>query len=239
MRKTPNLQGGRNLTQETIEGLRAKIASGPMLEGDRLPTERQLEAEFGVSRTVIREAVAVLKSDGLIEPRRGAGIFVRNPDKRRSKWLPAFVSAGVHETLDILELRMSVEIEAAGLAATRRSLSQDAKIREALARFDLSVDAGASAVEADMAFHLAIAQSTNNIQFGAFLEALGTSAIPRSSLSEEDRDKLIDRSYLDLVQNEHRAIADAISAGDALAARDAMRAHLSGSVERYRNSLSA
>ena len=81
--------------------------------------------------------------------------------------------------------------------------------------------------------------AADNIQFGAFLEALGTSAIPRSSLSEEDRDKLIDRSYLDRVQNEHRAIADAISAGDELAARDAMRAHLSGSVERYRNSLSA
>jgi len=239
MRKPSTAAAGRNLTQETTDALRAKIADGAMQEGDRLPTEKELEAEFGVSRTVIREAVAVLKADGLVEPRRGAGIFVRNPDKAGRKWSPGLAPVGVHETLDLLELRMGVEIEAAGLAATRRSLSQDAMIRDALVQFEQAVEAGASAVELDVAFHLAIARATNNGQFPGFLEAFGTSAIPRSSLDQQQRARMIDQTYLERVHQEHRAIADAISAGDAEAARAAMRSHLSGSIARYRTTLAA
>lgn len=239
MPKVPNPSGGRNLTQETTDALRAKIAAGPMKAGDRLPTEKELEAEFGVSRTVIREAVAVLKADGLVEPRRGAGIFVRDPEGTRRNSLPSFVPADVHEALDLLELRMAVEIEAAGLAATRRTLSQDARIRDCLSRFERAIEAGESAVENDAAFHLAIAQGTNNSLFTSFLEALGSNAIPRSTLSDADRARLIDQSYLERVNKEHRAIVEAISAGDADAARIAMREHLSGSITRYRKSLSA
>lgn len=238
MRKAPVATQGRNLAQETTEALRAKIAAGPMKAGDRLPTEKELEAEFGVSRTVIREAVAVLKADGLVEPRRGAGIFVRDPENPKHRSFPAFVPKNVHEALDLLELRMAVEIEAAGLAATRRSLSQDARIREALGKFERAVETGASAVGPDAAFHHTIAQGTNNSLFTSFLESLGRYAIPRNSLSEEDRERMIDRTYLDRVNAEHRAIADAITAGDSDAARIAMRAHLSGSVTRYRKSLS-
>lgn len=239
IRKPSSAAGGRNLTQETTEALRAKIAAGPMKAGDRLPTEKELEAEFGVSRTVIREAVAVLKADGLVEPRRGAGIFVRDPEGSRRKSFMTFVPGDVHEALDLLELRMAVEIEAAGLAATRRSLSQDARIRECQALFEREIDAGASAVDRDAAFHLAIANGTNNSLFTSFLESLGRNAIPRSALSEEDRARLIDRTYLERVNKEHRAIVDAISAGDADGARVAMRDHLSGSITRYRKSLSA
>ncbi|UUX50157.1 FadR family transcriptional regulator [Nisaea acidiphila] len=237
--KSSSPPGGGNLTQQTTEALRAKIASGPMKTGDRLPTEKELEAEFGVSRTVIREAIAVLKADGLVEPRRGAGIFVRDPAGTRGNKLPSFAPSDVHEALDLLELRMAVEIEAAGLAATRRTLSQDARIRECLTQFEHAIEAGASAVEKDAAFHLAIAQGTNNSLFTSFLEALGSNAIPRSRLSEEDRARLIDKSYLERVNKEHRAIVEAISAGDADAARIAMRDHLSGSITRYRKSLSA
>lgn len=233
------VQGGRNLTQETTAALRAKIAAGPMKTGDRLPTEKELEAEYGVSRTVIREAVAVLKADGLVEPRRGAGIFVRDPNGTRNKGMSSFPGGDAHSTLDLLELRMAVEVEAAGLAATRRSLSQDARIRENLQQFERAVETGASAVALDVAFHLSIAQGTNNELFSTFLNSLGKGAIPRSTLTEQDRERLIDRDYLERVNKEHRAIADAISAGDADGARLAMRAHLSGSITRYRKSLSS
>lgn len=233
------VQGGRNLTQETTAALRAKIAAGPMKTGDRLPTEKELEAEFGVSRTVIREAVAVLKADGLVEPRRGAGIFVRDPNGTRNKGMPDFLAGDAHSTLDLLELRMAVEVEAAGLAATRRSLSQDARIRENMHQFEHAVENGDSSVALDAAFHLAIAQGTNNELFSAFLNSLGKSSIPRSTLTEQDHERLIDKSYLERVNKEHRAIADAISAGDADTARRAMRDHLSGSITRYRKSLSS
>jgi len=233
------VHGGRNLTQETTAALRAKIAAGPMKTGDRLPTEKELEAEYGVSRTVIREAVAVLKADGLVEPRRGAGIFVRDPNGTRNRGMASFLSGDVHSTLDLLELRMAVEIEAAGLAATRHSLSQDARIREKLKQFERAVESGSSSVAPDAAFHLAIAHGTNNELFATFLSSLGKGAIPRSTLTEEDRERLIDKSYLERVKKEHRAIADAISAGDPDAARRAMRDHLSGSIARYRKSLSS
>lgn len=232
------MQRGRNLTQETTEGLRAKIAAGPMQAGERLPTEKELEAEFGVSRTVIREAIAVLKADGLVEPRRGAGIFVLDPKGRRAGGPAAFPPDEVHQPLDLLELRMAVEVEAAGIAAMRRSLAQDARIREAAALFGRALETGGPTVDLDVGFHRAIAQGTNNELFGAFLESIGRNAIPRSTLSEGERKKLIDNDYLQRVHQEHLAIADAISAGDAEQARAAMREHLSGSIGRYRASLS-
>lgn len=231
------MTGSRSLTQETTDALRAKIAEGPMKPGDRLPTEKELEAEFGVSRTVIREAVAVLKADGLVEPRRGAGIFVVDPHASRNRMMPSFLPGQTYPALDLLELRMAVEVEAAGLAATRRSLSQDARIRECMAEFGRALETGGKTVELDIAFHNAIAQGTNNVLFPAFLDSLGRAAIPRSSLSPEQRERLIDHDYLQRVHTEHLAIADAISADDAARARDAMRAHLSGSIARYRDSL--
>jgi len=231
------MTGTRSLTQQTTDALRAKIAEGPMKPGDRLPTEKELEAEFGVSRTVIREAVAVLKADGLVEPRRGAGIFVVDPLASRSRMVPAFLPGQMYQALDLLELRMAVEVEAAGLAATRRSLSQDARIRESLADFGRALETGGKTVELDIAFHNAIALGTNNDLFPAFLESLGRNAIPRSTLSQDQRERLIDHDYLQRVHKEHLAIADAVSAGDADGARAAMRAHLSGSITRYRASL--
>lgn len=231
------MTGNKSLTQQTTDALRAKIADGPMKPGDRLPTEKELEAELGVSRTVIREAVAVLKADGLVEPRRGAGIFVLDPTKSRPRGLPVFLPGQIYEALDLLELRMAVEVEAAGLAATRRTLAQDARIREATADFGRALETGAKTGELDIAFHAAIAQGTNNPLFALFLESLGGNAIPRNALTQDQRERLIDEDYLQRVHQEHLAIAEAIGAGDAEQASAAMRAHLSGSISRYRRSL--
>lgn len=206
------MTGSISLTQQTTEALRAKIAEGPMKAGDRLPTEKELEVEFGVSRTVIREAIAVLKAEGLVEPRRGAGIFVLDPVQSRPRAMPSFLPGQMYQALDLLELRMAVEVEAAGLAATRRTLSQDARIREHMADFGRALETGAKTVELDIAFHDAIAQGTNNDLFPDFLESLGRNAIPRNSLSPEQRERLISQDYLQRVHQEHLAIADAISA---------------------------
>lgn len=231
------MTSSKSLTQQTTDALRAKIADGPMKPGDRLPTEKELEAEFGVSRTVIREAVAVLKADGLVEPRRGAGVFVLDPSQSRQRGFPSFLPGQVYQALDLLELRMAVEVEAAGLAATRRTLAQDARIREAMADFGRALETGAKTSELDIAFHTAIAQGTNNPLFAVFLESLGGRAIPRNSLSQDQRKRLINDDYLQRVHQEHQAIADAVGAGDAEQARAAMRAHLSGSIARYSSSL--
>lgn len=103
-----------SLTEKVIASLRQEIESGQREPGSKLPTEPVLTAQFGVSRTVIREAIAALKADGLLEPRQGAGVFVLSPQARTNDTsIFAVDYAQVSDVLEILELRMAVEIEAA------------------------------------------------------------------------------------------------------------------------------
>jgi len=230
---------GRNLTREMERRLRERIIGGPLRPGQRLPTEKALAEEFGVSRTVVREAIAALRADGLVEPRQGVGMFVTAPPAE-----PAAEAGGLLRllgragddpvaALDALELRMAVEIHAAGLAAARRSWSQDARIRSCIEAMDRAVEAGEGAEDLDLALHRAIAEATNNACFPAFLDLLGSRAIPRRIVRDVQGGSLISPQYMQKVQEEHRQIAEAISAQDAAAARRAMEVHLAGSRARY------
>lgn len=226
----------RNLTATVKAALRDRIVSGTVRPGDKLPTERALIAEFGVSRTVIREAVAGLQADGLVEPRQGAGVFVLERPEGDGHGLSLLSQdwRKISSILEALELRTAVEIEAAGLAAERRSPAQDAKIGEALDAIGARIARGESAEEADFAFHLAIAEATNNRYYREFLTFLGTRTIPRAQFARRDGAAPVAMERLLQFQDEHRAIAEAIAAGDPERARDAMRVHLRGSLERYR-----
>ncbi len=219
-----------NLAQGVIEALRQRIRSGEVRPGDKLPTEPQLTAEFGVSRTVIREAIAGLKADGLVEPRQGAGVFVLEPPLPGGLRLHEGSAHLLSSIIETLELRSAVEIEAAGLAAERASPAQGARIRECFAEIDAVIARGEPSDRADFAFHCAIAEATNNPLFPEFLGFLGRRTIPRSQLAEVGE---LPEGYLAQIQQEHRAIADAILRGDPSAARSAMRVHLQGSHERY------
>ena len=118
-----------SLTEKVISSLRREIESGNLTPGSKLPTEPALTEQFGVSRTVVREAIAALKADGLLEPRQGAGVFVLAPVPRKNSGSIFDVDfAQISDVLEILELRMAVEIEAAGLACARSSVAQQAKI---------------------------------------------------------------------------------------------------------------
>src|ERR1700732_3136525 len=109
------LAAPRSLTHVLIERLIAQITSGELAPGAQLPTEQELIAATGVSRTVVREAVAALRAEGLVVTRQGAGAFVASGAHR-----PFRINAGelrsLREVLDAMELRTSIEIEAAGLA---------------------------------------------------------------------------------------------------------------------------
>ena len=226
---------GENLTSQVIAALRRKVSDDKLQPGDRLPTEKELIDEFGVSRTVIREAISSLRADGLVEPRQGAGVFVRELPEESLR-IPLFTGKleKISEILEVLELRAAVEIEAAGLAAERRSFGQEAKIKEAYDDLTLDIDSGGIAEDQDYRYHLAIAEATGNPLFVEFLEFLGKRTIPRSQLLRqgvelEDRVRLLND-----VHREHMQILKAISDQDVEAARDAMRGHLVGSRERYR-----
>jgi GntR family transcriptional regulator, transcriptional repressor for pyruvate dehydrogenase complex len=224
----------RNLTREIADRLAEEITGGKLPPGARLPTEQEMVAAMGVSRTVIREAVAALRADGLVVTRQGSGAFV-SPDADRRPFRLAFTGLpSLAEVLDVMELRASVEVEAAELAARRGSAAARRRVGIALAAIDAALVRGESAIDEDFAFHRAIAAATGNAQFPHFLEYLGRFIIPRQSIRVAAHRPEGQRAYLETFQREHVAIADAILAGDAERARLAMRGHLVNSQERYR-----
>lgn len=221
------------LADRLVDAIRDQIASGALQPGDKLPTENQLCAEYGVSRTVVREAVTRLAADGLVLPRQGAGVFVSEQAPTALESLAADLSGKVSMVLNVLEVRMAIEIESAALAAQRRSPSQEADIRAAFHAFDTQLQAGEPTGSADFAFHRAIAQATNNPFYVEILDVLGRRTIPRDLVTSVSSELLQSQEYQSRLQSEHRAIMEAVSEGDAEAARDAMRRHLSASQRRY------
>lgn len=222
-----------NLTGALVHRLAEEIRSGRLPPGARLPTEQDLMREAGVSRTVVREAVAALRAEGLVVTRQGVGAFVtENPGEGIFRLTPS-EAEGLQQVIQILELRLALEVEAAGLAAERRDDAALAAMAEAEAAFAAAMAAGNDAAEADFALHRAIFAATANPHFLRFLDVLGRHAIPRRALGLVERSEQERRGYLGQVQAEHRAVAAAIEAGDAPAARTAMRAHLEAARERY------
>lgn len=233
----PKPQGGRaNLVQSLAASLREEILSGTFQLGTKLPSEAALTEEHKVSRTVVREAIASLRSDGLVETRQGAGAFVISQSMPSNTMLKSFSPNKISSIIEVLELRMAVEVEAAALAARRRSPAQEGAILEACSDMKELAASGALTVAADLEFHKAIAEATNNKRFPEFLEMMGNQVIPRQRLISNDEETATSR-YLQQILAEHEKIAFAISTQDEQGARDAMRLHLEGSSNRYRELL--
>jgi len=222
------------LTREIAVRIADEIATARLPPGAKLPTEQEMVAAMGVSRTVVREAVAALRAQGLIVTRQGAGAFVAADADRRPFQLAFDGLPSIAEVLDVMELRASVEVEAAGLAAERGSPAARKRVGAALKAIDAALDRGEGAIAEDFAFHRTIAAATGNPQFAHFLEYLGRFIIPRQSIRVAAHRPEGQRAYLETFQREHAAIATAIVARDADAAREAMRRHLANSQARYR-----
>jgi DNA-binding FadR family transcriptional regulator len=227
--------GRKTLSSQVVETLRREIEDGDYAVGDKLPAEPVLVERFGFSRTVIREAIAALRADGLVESRHGVGVFVLGP-RQRPEGLELFTQATdkISDIIEELELRIGIEVEAAGLAALRSSPAQEAEIQTQLEIFGQLLARGLPTDEADFNFHMAIAQATNNRRFKAFLEQVGRRIIPRVKFRSvmggvdplPSRDKILFA--------EHTEVAEAIWARDPERAREAMRRHLLGGIKRYR-----
>lgn len=225
------------LSERVVQTLRARLIAGEFGPGQRLPTEGQLTEAFGVSRTVVREAIAQLAADGLVEARQGAGVFAMERATDAFAALSSESSRSISNALNVLEVRMGIEIESAGLAAMRRNSAQEASIQEAFFEFDRLLQIGQPTGKTDFAFHRAIAAATNNPFYVEVLDALGSRTIPCDVTSPWGTDSVLTRDYQEGLQREHLVILHAISRGDADAARDGMRAHLSASQQRYRERL--
>jgi GntR family transcriptional repressor for pyruvate dehydrogenase complex len=225
-------RGRQRLAQQLIDQLRGQIETGKLKEGDQLPTEPQLEANFGVSRTVVREAIADLRAAGYVKPVQGKGVFVSDPKVHQTFNLTPVEINSIPETLELLEFRMATEGEAAAIAAYRRTAEQEAAIRSANRRMAVLIEQGKPTVEADYEFHMAIAAATNNRFYVDVLRHFGPRAIPRGQFPTLPHAS--DTDYLAKVHAEHVEILSAIAEQDPDRARQAMRAHLMASQRRYR-----
>lgn len=147
------------LVEHALAALRDMLAEPAFVAGGRLPTELALSERFGVSRPILRQALAIMKEEGLIEARRGSGTFAR----RRENQATAY---GRPETLgdleDCLRFRMVIESAAAADAARRADADAIAAIRESIDLMQKGSHSEKSIGELDMSFHMAIARATGN-----------------------------------------------------------------------------
>jgi DNA-binding FadR family transcriptional regulator len=188
----------------------------------------------------VREAISRLQQAALVVTHHGVGSFVAEalPDSGGFRIGPAEL-ATIVDIINVLELRISIETECAGLAALRRNERHVAEMKSALEEFDSRAQAGEQTVEADFRFHMTIAEATRNPYFLDLIRHLGTAVIPRARANSPKIAKDEQRAYLERVNREHRGILDAIERQDAESARAAMRVHLTNSRERYRKAAEA
>lgn len=223
----------RSLAQELVSELSQQISDGVFKRGEKLPTESAIMEAQGVSRTVVREAISRLQAAGLVETRHGIGTFVLDTPSPSGFRIDPATIVTLREVISLLELRISLEVESAGLAAQRRTPEQLAAMREALDSF-LSAAHRSDAVASDFQFHLQIATATDNRYFTDIMTHLGTSIIPRTRLNSARLAHDDEKRYLARLSREHEDIYEAIARQDADGARAAMRLHLTNSRERLR-----
>jgi GntR family transcriptional regulator, transcriptional repressor for pyruvate dehydrogenase complex len=217
------------LADRIYERVIKQIVVGEFHIGERLPSENQLGTELGVSRAVVREALARLQADGVTITRRGAGTYVqRQPGREFLRLAPI---GGIADLMRCFEFRVALEGEAASLAALRRNDDDLNTIEGAFERLNLINAAGELGVEEDVIFHAAIAAASRNQLFIQTLEALakhvfnGMNLTRHISLSRN-------RRRLAMVQEEHSRIVQAIRDLDPDEARAAMRTHISNARNR-------
>ena len=226
------LAGALSLTDRVEVALRASVAEGRYAPAAKLPAEGELALQFGVSRTVVREAVARLKSEGLLASRQGSGIFVRADAALRPLKIAATATQSQASVLQIVEVRRALEAESAALAAERRTPADIERLRMQLNALDQAVKRGGDGVAEDVAFHRLIAETSRNPHFITVLEFLGQylQGVTRVTRANEARRA----DFATQVKNEHAAVLEAIAAGDVAAARRAAMKHMTNAAKRIR-----
>ena len=226
----PALRVGARLSEQLADALVASIREGQLQPGQRLPTEAALVQRFGVSRTVVREALSRLKTMGLLESRQGSGAFIREASAPELERLVFTPDGSVAAVLQMVEVRRALEAESAALAAARRTPQALKLIKTSLQAIAKAVAAGGDGVAEDVAFHAAIARAADNpflLATLAYLNRFLLDATRVTRANEAMRDDLAEQ-----VRNEHAAVVAAIEAGDVAAARQAGAAHMLNAAER-------
>jgi GntR family transcriptional repressor for pyruvate dehydrogenase complex len=232
----PNVEPIRRETMaaEVARRLVDYLLSGGVAPGARIPSERQLAEAFGVGRSAVREAIAALSLIGLIEVRHGDGTYLKRPD---SPLLPQVVEWGLllgeQRTTDLVEARQKIEVDIAGLAAQRRTEEDVADLARILSRMEWESrhgDGAAGFVDADVAFHLRLAETARNSALRDVLSSI--QALLRAWIG-----RVIAEGYRESSYQEHVPIFEAVNARDVRAAEEAMDAHMRSAAGRLRAAL--
>jgi GntR family transcriptional regulator, transcriptional repressor for pyruvate dehydrogenase complex len=212
-----------NRVEEVARELVGRIRSGEWQPDTRLPSEQSMADQFGVSRTVIREAIARLKNEGLVATRQGSGAFVRDW-QTSSLHLGPEITKSLKSVLFIAELRKGIEAEAAALAAERRTHKDLAAIEKAFARVSETARVRGDSTRADMGFHRAIADASHNPYYTAILDYLSQFLVQALRVSRGN--EALRDDFARQVESEHLDIVDAIRRKDSSAARLAAQIHM-------------
>ena len=217
----------RRLYRQIAEQLRALIASGEFALGSRLPPERDLAAQLGVSRPSVREALIALEVQGLVEVRMGSGIYV-------TAQAPAGKLRDVESALgpfEILRARQLIESELAALAARHKPQAALKRMRAAVKLMEEDIALGVMPIRGDRAFHVALAEGSENAALVRVITDLWDER-KKPVFEQLGRHFENARSWR-LAVAEHRAVIRAVAAGDVAGARAAMRMHLGNSHDRF------
>jgi GntR family transcriptional repressor for pyruvate dehydrogenase complex len=210
------------LYEQIVQQIEESILKGALKAGDQLPAERDLAQRFGVSRTAVREAVKALREKGLVEAYTGRGTFITDGTSqavRQSIGLIAKIGQPNGST-QLAEVRAILEPEIAALAATRIQEPHLALMREAVALMDRKYDDPDAFIEADLDFHLAVAEAADNPMILSLLDSI-------VGLLREQRTRIFQvEGGANRGQFHHKRILQAIEQHNPEKAREAMRAHL-------------
>lgn len=229
-----NKQNGEGtLSDRLTDMLAQEIRRGAYPVNSRLPTEKFMTEQYGVSRTVVREVISRLKSAGLVETRQGSGTVVLDPSSSDAFRLGQPDEDPARGVLRIIELRRGLEGEMAALAAERRSAQDMLRINRALAAIDRAVEMDGDGVEEDLAFHIAIAHATGNPHYPELLGML-TRAL-KDAIRVTRGNEARQAQLADDVRNEHETIRAAIERRDIDAARAAAFHHMQSTARRIQH----
>jgi len=210
------------LYEQIVEQIEQSVQKGDLKPGDQLPAERELAEQFGVSRTAVREAVKALREKGLVEAYPGKGTFITSGSSNpmRQSLDRMMKSAQADATSSLVEVREILEPEIAALAAVRATEENLNSLRQAVAVMDAAKRDPDSYIEADLDFHLELAEAAANPLILSLIDSIvGVLSEQRMRIFEVEGGP-------DRGQFHHKKILEAMEHRDAQGAREAMRAHL-------------
>ncbi len=231
---SPAKNNSRRLAESLVERFAQRMREGELKRGEKLPTEAHIMAAEGVGRSVVREAMSRMQAAGLVETRHGVGTFVRDMPAPEGFTLGPSTIVVLSEVLDLLEFRLSLEVQAAGMAAERATPQALEELEQALSALLQGPEKSGSTINADFQFHLKIAKAAGNPYLIDIMKHLGTKLIPRTRMNSAYTGQSNRSTYLLGINTEHQQIFDAIASRQVDAARAAMYLHLSNSRMRLR-----